>query len=303
VRTVFLGTSDFAVAVLERLAAGEHRPELVVTRPDRPKGRGRRVAPPPAAEAARRLGIDVIQPASVNDEQARGRIAEAAPDVVAIASYGGLIKEPLLSDYEMINVHPSLLPRWRGAAPIERAIMAGDAATGVTIMRPTAELDAGPMALQAVEPVSDDDDYGSLSARLAELGAGLLVRALDERPALEDQPPEGVTYADKLEASDRRLDPSRPAAELERRVRALTPHVGAYVELPGGDRLGVRRATVAAGDGGPAPGEVSGLDGRLLYGAADAPLELHEVQPAGRRAMDASSYLRGHAVQPTGQRE
>jgi methionyl-tRNA formyltransferase len=302
VRTVFVGTSDFAVAVLERLAAGEHRPQLVVTRPDRPRGRGRRLGPPPAAEAARRLGIDLIQPASVNDEKARERIAAAAPDVVAIASYGGLIKEPLLSDYEMLNVHPSLLPRWRGAAPIERAIMAGDEATGVTIMRPTAELDAGPMALQAPEPVAPDDDYGSLSARLAELGGELLVRALDSRPAFEDQPTEGVTYADKIEPADRWLDPARPAAELERRVRALTPHVGAYLELPDGERLGVRRAATADG-GGPAPGEVSEREGRLLYGAADGPLELYEVQPSGKRAMDASSYLRGHAVQPTGQRE
>ena len=301
-RTVFLGTSDFAVAVLERLAAGEHRPQLVVTRPDSPRGRGRRLAPPPAAEAARRLGIDLIQPASVNDEKARERIAAAAPDVVAIASYGGLIKEPLLSDYEMLNVHPSLLPRWRGAAPIERAIMAGDEATGVTIMRPTAELDAGPIALQAPEPVAPDDDYGSLSARLAELGGELLVRALDSPLALEDQPLEGVTYADKIEPADRWLDPARPAAELERRVRALTPHVGAYLELPDGERLGVRRAAAATG-GGLAPGEVSAREGRLLYGAADGPLELYEVQPAGKRPMDASSYLRGHAVQPTGQRE
>jgi methionyl-tRNA formyltransferase len=302
VRTVLLGTSDFAVAVLERLAAGEHRPQLVVTRPDRPSGRGRRVAPPPAAEAARRLGIELIQPGSVNDEEARERIAASAPEVVLIAAYGGLIKEPLLSDYEMLNVHPSLLPRWRGAAPIERAIMAGDEDTGVTIMRPIAELDAGPIALQAREPIAPDDDYGSLSARLAELGGELLVRALDERPPLEDQPPEGVTYAAKIEPADRRLDPSRPASELERRVRALTPHVGAFVELPDRERLGVRRAAAARVEG-PPPGELSAREGHLLYGAADGPLELHEVQPAGKRAMDASSYLRGHAVQPTGQRE
>jgi methionyl-tRNA formyltransferase len=302
VRTAFLGTSDFAVAVLERLAAGGHRPRLVVTRPDRPRGRGRRLAPPPAAEAARRLGIELIQPGSVNDEDARERIAAANPEVVAIAAYGGLIKEPLLSDYEMLNVHPSLLPRWRGAAPIERAIMAGDEDTGVTIMRPTAELDAGPVALQAREPISPGDDYGSLSARLADLGGELLVRALDERPPFEAQPAEGVTYAAKIEPADRRLDPSRPASELERRVRALTPHLGAYVDLGDGERLGVRRASPSGGEG-PPPGELSAREGRLLYGAADGPLELHEVQPAGKRAMDASSYLRGHAVQPTGQRE
>ena len=293
-RAVFLGTSDFAVAVLERLAHSEHRPVLVVTRPDRPRGRGRRVAPPPAAEAARRLGIDVIQPASVNDEEARERIAVAAPEAVAIAAYGGLIKEPLLSEYEMLNVHPSLLPRWRGAAPIERALIAGDEVTGVSIMRPTADLDAGPVYLQSEERIRPDDDFGSLSWRLAALGGELLVRALDTQPAPEAQPEEDVTYAEKIEAGDRRLDPGRPVAELERRVRALTPHVGTYVELPGGERLGVRRATVA--DGGATSGELAARDGRLLYGADDGALELLEVQPAGKRAMDGASYLRGHAV-------
>jgi methionyl-tRNA formyltransferase len=302
VRVVFLGTSAFAVAVLERLAAGDHRPVLVVTRPDRPRGRGRRLAPPPAAEAAERLGAELTQPASVNDEEARERIAAASPDVVAIAAYGGLIKEPLLSDYEMLNVHPSLLPRWRGAAPIERSIMAGDELTGVTIMRPTVELDAGPLALQVEEPIRPDDDYGSLSLRLADRGGELLVRVLDERPPLQEQDAQGVTYAEKIEPADRRLEPSRPAAELERRVRALTPHVGAYLELPGGERLGVRRAAVAR-DAQARPGDLADREGSLLYGTADGALELLEVQPAGKRSMDAASYLRGHAVQPTGPRE
>jgi methionyl-tRNA formyltransferase len=302
VRVVFLGTSAFAVAVHARLAAGDHRPVLVVTRPDRPRGRGRRLAPPPAAEAAERLGAELTQPASVNDEEARERIAAASPDVVAIAAYGGLIKEPLLSDYEMLNVHPSLLPRWRGAAPIERSIMAGDELTGVTIMRPTVELDAGPLALQVEEPIRPDDDYGSLSLRLADRGGELLVRVLDERPPLQEQDAQGVTYAEKIEPADRRLEPSRPAAELERCVRALTPHVGAYLELPGGERLGVRRAAVAR-DAQARPGDLADREGSLHYGTADGALELLEVQPAGKRSMDAASYLRGHAVQPTGPRE
>jgi methionyl-tRNA formyltransferase len=302
VRTVFLGTSDFAVAVLDRLARSEHRPALVVTRPDRPRGRGRKLAPPPAAAAARELGIELIQPASVNDAESLERIAAADPEAVAIAEYGGLIKEPLLSSYEMVNVHPSLLPRWRGAAPIERALMAGDATTGVSIMRPTAELDAGPVFIQAEEPVAPDDDYGSLSARLARLGGDLLVKALDERPEPREQPVEGATYADKIDGGDRRLDPGRPAAELERLVRALTPHVGAYVELADDDRLGVRRASLG-GPAGPEPGVLAERDGALLYGAADGALELLEVQPAGKRPMGAAAYLRGYAVQPTGQRQ
>jgi methionyl-tRNA formyltransferase len=294
VRTVFLGTSEFAVAVLHRLADSDHRPALVVTRPDRPRGRGQRVSPPPAAEAAWELGLELIQPESVNTEEARDRIAAAAPEVVAIAAYGGLIKEPLLSSYEMLNVHPSLLPRWRGAAPIERAIEAGDPITGVSIMRPTAELDAGPVCLQREEPVRPDDDYGTLSARLASLGGELLVEALDSRPECKEQPREEATYADKVEANDRRLDPTLPARELERRVRALHPHVGAYLELHDRARLGVRRARAA--ENGPEAGALEGGDGRLLLGTADGALELLEVHPAGGRAMDAAAYLRGHAL-------
>jgi methionyl-tRNA formyltransferase len=290
-RPVFLGTSDFAAAVLERLADSSHRPVLVVTRPDRPRGRGRRLAPPPVAETARALGIDLYQPESVNDDGARERVAAANPDVVCVCAFGALIKEPLLSDYEMLNVHPSLLPRWRGAAPIERAIIAGDPETGVSIMRLTAGLDSGPVCLQASEPIGPTDTYGTLAARLQRIGGELLVRALDERPPFHEQNEEGATYAQKLESEDRRLDPTRPAAELDRIVRALTPHVGAYVELEDGTRLGVREAKVT-GDG-PPPGKVA-LDGaRPVLGCADGALELVLVQPPGRRAMAGEDYLRG----------
>ena len=144
-QTVFLGTSEFAAAVLRRLAESPYRPELVVTRPDRPRGRGRKLSAPPVADTARELGIDLDQPASVNDDSARARIARARPGVVCVCAFGALIKDPLLSEYEMLNVHPSLLPRWRGAAPIERAMIAGDERTGVSIMRVTAGLDSGPV--------------------------------------------------------------------------------------------------------------------------------------------------------------
>jgi methionyl-tRNA formyltransferase len=264
---------------------------LVVTRPDRPRGRGRHLSPPPVAEAARALGIELFQPASVNDDDARASIAAAHPDVVCVCAFGALIKEPLLSDYEMLNVHPSLLPRWRGAAPIERAIMAGDAETGVSIMRVTAGLDSGPVCLQAAEPIETTDTYGTLSARLERIGGELLVRALDERPPFREQAEEGATYAQKLEPGDRRLDPDRPASELDRVVRALTPHVGAYVELADGERLGVKEVAVVP-DGPPA-GTLS-LDGpRPVLGCAVGALELLVVQPAGRRAMAGEDYLRG----------
>jgi methionyl-tRNA formyltransferase len=275
-RTVYLGTSAFAAAILERLADSPHRPALVVTRPDAPKGRGRAVGPPPVAKRARELGLEVDQPASVNEDAARERIAAARPDVVVVCAFGALIKDPLLSEHEILNVHPSLLPRWRGAAPVERAIMAGDRETGVSIMRLTAGLDAGPVCLAATEPIRPDDTYGTLAERLQALGADLLVRALDERPPFAEQDEEGVTYAEKIGPQDRTLDLARPADANERIVRALTPHIGARIELPGGALLGVRAARATP-------------DGRL---------ELLEVQPAGGRPMAYADYVRGHGAVP-----
>jgi methionyl-tRNA formyltransferase len=189
----------------------------------------------------------------------------------------------------MLNVHPSLLPRWRGAAPIERAIMAGDAQTGVTIMRPTAELDAGPMFLQEPERIGPDDDYSTLAARLERLGGDLLVDALNRQPPFVEQPDEGVTIADKIGPEDRVLDPSRPAAELERQVRAYAPWPGSWLETPVG-RVVVLEASVD-----PAPGAagrlVAGDDLRL--GTSDGWLVLDRVQPAGKRPMDGASFIRG----------
>ena len=292
-RTVYFGTSDFAVTVLEHLAQSRWRPELVITRPDRPKGRGRKLSPPPVAAAARDFGIAVDQPDSVNSEEARARIAALKPDAMLICAFGALIKEPLLSDYEWLNVHPSLLPRWRGAAPVERAIDAGDERTGVSIMRPTAEMDAGPVCLQREEPITADDNYGTLAPRLAFVGGELLVHALDTQPPFEEQPADGVTIADKITAEDRRLDPERAPVELERRVRALSPHIGAWVDLPGGERMGVLRARAV--DDRVEAGRLDARDGRLLYGCADGALELLEVKPPGGRAMDAGAWLRGHS--------
>jgi methionyl-tRNA formyltransferase len=298
-RTVYLGTSDFAATVLDRLAMSAHRPQLVVTRPDARRGRGRKLTAPPVADTARLLGIEVFQPEDVNSEEARARIAATEPEVVTICAYGALIKEPLLSDYDLLNVHPSLLPRWRGAAPVERAIEAGDEETGVSIMRPSAEFDAGPVGVQRAEPIRPDDNYGSLAPRLAALGGELLVEALDLRPSFRDQPDTGVTYAEKIGPEDRRLDPGLSADLLERRVRALTPHIGAYVELPWDERLGVTRAALAPG-GGPPPGELAISDGRVLYGAASGALDLQKVHPAGRRPMDADAWIRGYAERLAG---
>jgi methionyl-tRNA formyltransferase len=297
-RTVFLGTSEFAAAVLERLAVSDHPPVLVLSRPDRPRGRGRRLAAPPVAERARALGIALEQPERVNEPPVISRIAAARPDLLVVCAFGALIKEPLLTAQEIINVHPSLLPRWRGAAPIERAIMAGDERTGVSIMSLTAGLDSGPVCLTAAEPIASQDTYGSLATRLRQIGGELLVRTLDlvaagRPPAFVEQEETGVTYAEKIGPEDRLLDPARPAVELERVVRALHPHIGARVALSDQTLMGVHRARVAADM--TAPGMLTAIDGRLLYGSSDGALELLEVQPPGGRPMDVAAYLRGHA--------
>jgi len=298
VRIAYLGTSEFAAAVLRRLAASPHAPALVITPPDRRRGRGRRELPPPAAEAAAALGLKLLQAGNVNEEAALERIRAAAPEALVVCAFGQLIREPLLSEFEILNVHPSLLPRWRGAAPIERAIIAGDERTGVCIMRLTAGLDSGPVALREEVPIGPEDDFAALSATLAERGGELLVRALDLLAAgeleLAEQGEDGVTYAEKIDPAERRLDPSRPASELARVVRALTPHVGAYLELVGGGRLGVRRAGALAA--GPGPGEVREEGGALLVGCAEGALRLEQVQPPGGKPMPADAYLRGHPL-------
>jgi methionyl-tRNA formyltransferase len=321
VRTVFLGTSEFAAAVLTGLAAagGAHRPRLVLTRPDRPAGRGRRLNSPPVAEVARELGLELAQPENVNDACSRELIAAAGPRVVVVCAFGALIREPLLREYELLNVHPSLLPRWRGAAPIERAIMAGDAETGVSIMRVTAGLDSGPVCAAVAEPIGADDSYGTLTSRLERLGAALLADALDRldagRPlSFVAQDEHSATYAEKIGPVDRLLDPARPAVELERVVRALHPHIGARVALADGTWLRVHRAAlVSADDSAPtaadapaAPADaphdprsavgvyVSGE--RLLLACSPGTLELLSVQPPGGRPMDAGAFLRGHGL-------
>ena len=297
-RTAYLGTSDFAATVLRRLSADGEAPGLVVTPPDSRQGRGRKLAPPPLAETARELGLELHQTPSVNEPESRRALAEFDPEVVIVCAFGQLIKEPLLSEHELLNVHPSLLPRWRGAAPIERAMMAGDEVTGTTIMRVTAGLDSGPVALAERSPIGSEDYFDDVSARLAELSGTLLVRALELKQAgdlaFTQQDEAEATYADKITAEERRLDPSRSAAELVWKVRALNPHIGTYVELEGGARLGVRRAHAA--EDGPGKGRIAEGDGVLLLGTVDSALALEQVQPPGKRAMSAAEFVRGHPI-------
>jgi methionyl-tRNA formyltransferase len=254
-------TAPFGADVLERLAA-EHDVTALLTRPDAPRGRGRRLAPPPAKVAALRHGIPVLQPERLDAEVALDA------DTIVVAAYGLLIPESLLTCGLWLNVHPSLLPRWRGAAPVERAIIAGDAETGITIHQTVKELDAGPIAAQRSFPIAPDDDAGAVFARAAEVAVALLADVLPN-PVFAPQPEDGVTYADKIAAADRELDWSRPAEELHNRVRALSPHIGARGVVEGRPVL-VWRTRVT--------------NGRL---------ELLEVQPEGRRRMTYDEFLRG----------
>ena len=250
--------------MLERLAA-RHEVVTLLTRADAPRGRGRRAAPPPAKVVAEKLQIPVLQPARLGSDVC---IHSHHLDAVVVAAYGLLIPESLLTEPLWLNVHPSLLPRWRGAAPVERAIMAGDPETGVTIHRTVKELDAGPIAAQQAFPIPSDDDAGAVFARAAEVAADLLDEVLPN-PTFVAQPENGVTYAEKLTAADRELDLSRPASEVHNRVRALSPHIGARATIDG-RRLIVWRTRV--------------VEGRL---------EVLEVQPEGRRRMTYADFLRG----------
>jgi methionyl-tRNA formyltransferase len=256
-------TAPFGADVLERLAA-RHTIASLLTRPDAPAGRGRKHVPPPAKETAERLGIRVLQP-----ERPVRRLDLGAATVVVVA-YGLLIPEAVLEERLWLNVHPSLLPRWRGAAPVERALMAGDEETGVTIHRTVKELDAGPIAAQEPFPIAPEDDAGAVYSRAAELAAELLGDVLEAQPHFRPQPEEGVTYADKITPRDRELDLSRPASGLVNVVRALAPHIGARAELHG-RQVTVWRARV-------------GEDGSF---------EPLEVQPDGGRRMEYAAWLRG----------
>jgi methionyl-tRNA formyltransferase len=261
-RIAVAATAPFGADVLERLAA-EHDVALLLTRPDKPRGRGRKLAPTAAKEVAERLGIAVAQPARLDED------VEIPVDTVVVAAYGLLIPEALLGRALWLNVHPSLLPRWRGAAPVERALMAGDARTGVTIHRTTAELDAGPIAAQEAFDLEPADDAGAVFARAAAIAARLIGDVLPE-PEFTPQSTEGVTYAEKITPADRELDLDRPARELVDRVRALSPHIGARAVIDG-RRLVVWKARAGA----------------------DGSFEPLEVQPEGGKRMAYDAYRRG----------
>jgi methionyl-tRNA formyltransferase len=266
-RIAVAATGPFGAAILEGLAA-RREIELVLTRPDRKQGRGRKKLPSPAKEVAREYELRVEQPERMTEFPGEARI-------VIVADYGALIPDKLLGERLWLNVHPSLLPRWRGAAPVERAIMAGDRETGVTVHRTTAELDAGPIAAQRRFPIGPDDDAGIVYERAARVALELLEEVFTE-PTFTPQPEAGATYAEKITAADRELDWEAPAEENLNRIRALSPHIGAR-GLVDGRRLLVWRARPARPESG------------LVAGG----LELLEVQREGGKRMTAEEYLRG----------
>jgi methionyl-tRNA formyltransferase len=281
-RVAFLGTSAFGADVLRRL---QTEPGIdivaVVTQPDRPSGRGRREQSPPVAAAARELGLHLVQTPSASAEP-------PAADVGAVVAFGQMVRPPLLGAYPLYNLHPSLLPRWRGAAPVERAIMAGDGETGVCVIDLTAELDAGPIHGYARFAIGPADDAAAVRSRALDLGAPLLAAALRGETSGVEQAETGVTYAHKIEPADRRIDWAGRAVDAANLVRALSPHIGARCELDG-EPVTVWRAHAEAGDGG-GPGTVSPP---LRVACGEGVLELLDVQAAGRRRMPATDYLRG----------
>jgi methionyl-tRNA formyltransferase len=298
VRLVFLGSPPFATPVLAGLIASPFRPLAVVTQPARGSGRGRKLAPSAVAELARLSGIELFEPETLRDPAVLAHLGALEPDVFLVVSYGEILRQELLAIPREValNVHPSLLPRHRGATPIQAALLAGDEETGVTIQRVALELDAGDVLAARATPIRPGETAGELAERLAELSTGLVLEALAAVEAgtarYTPQDPARATFCRKLEKEHGRLDWTRPATELERHVRAMNPWPGAATKLPGGADLLVWRARIAAAPAA-APGTVVEAGQRWIVAAGTGALELVEVQAAGKRALPAAEFLRG----------
>ena len=296
-RIAFMGTPEFALPALAALVEAGHEIVCVYTQPPRPAGRGRMARATPVHAVAAMNDIAVRHPESLRDAEAQAEFAALDLDLAVVVAYGLILPKPILDAPRLgcLNIHASLLPLWRGAAPIQRAILAGDRETGITIMRMDEGLDTGPILLQERVPIGPDADAAELHDALAVLGARMIVDALErlETGVLTEtpQPDEGITYAAKIDKAETRIDWSRPAAELARQVNAFSPFPGAWFEL-GGERIKVLSAEARTGEG--MPGTV--LDGRLTVACGDGALRILGLQPAGKTAMAAESFLRGRAV-------
>ena len=298
-KLAFLGTPDFAVPTLARLIEAGHEIATVYAQPARPRDRGQKVSATPVQSFAERHGLPVRTPKSLKTEEETRVFQDLHLDAAVVAAYGLILPKPILEapKFGCLNLHPSLLPRWRGAAPIPRALLAGDATTGVTIMLVDEGLDSGPILLQEEIPIRDDDTAGSLEGRLAELGAEWMGKALEGlasgRITPQPQAEADVSYAEKLSPAEGEMDWRLPAVELERRVRAFDPWPGAWCELKG-TRIRVRKVEVVGQASAKPPGTV--LDDRLTIATGDGAIRILELQRAGRTALATDAFLRGHAI-------
>ena len=297
VRTVFMGSPEFSIPALHGLAQ-RFQVVGVVTQPDRPAGRGRVLTPPPVKLLAQELNLPVIQPRRLREPQAMEQLHEWAPDLIVVAAFGQILRPEVLDlpRYGCVNVHASLLPRWRGAAPVQAAILAGDAETGITIMRMDSGVDTGPLLSQRALPILLEDTAGSLGERLSRLGGDLLLETLPRYLSgeIQPQPQEeaGATYAAMLKKEDGRLDFSQPAEQLERHVRAFNPWPGAFMEWQG-QPLKIHQASAVSASQWNAPGSRCSYAGLPAVGTGRGLLVLELVQPAGKRAISGVDFLRG----------
>ena len=290
-RIIFMGTPDFSVPVLDALVEAGHDIAAVYCQPPRPAGRGKKDRPTPVHARAEALGLEVRHPVSLKGADAQQALADLQADIAVVVAYGLILPQVVLDAprHGCLNIHASLLPRWRGAAPIHRAIMAGDAETGICIMQMEAGLDTGPVLLRQTTPIGAEETTAGLHDRLSVMGAALIVEALARLPELapEVQPEEGVTYAHKIDKAEARVDWSAPAAEVDRKIRGLSPFPGAWCEM-NGVRVKLLASRLIEGTG--APGAV--LDG-LTIACGDGAVAVQKAQRPGKRAMESEEFLRG----------
>ena len=301
-KLIFAGTPEFAARALAALLASRHRIVLVLTQPDRPAGRGMKTSASPVKRLAQENRVPVAQPATLKDTETQQLLRAVGADLMVVAAYGLILPTAVLDIPRLgaINIHASLLPRWRGAAPIPRALLAGDPETGISIIKLDTGLDTGPVLLRHAIAIEDEDDAGSLHDRLAERGAKLVVEALalleEGRLEATPQPAHGATYAPKLDKSEARIDWARPAVEIGRKIRAFNPFPGALARLAGED-VKIWRAQLAKADG--APGEILAAgDQGILVACGRGSVQILELQRAGARRLAAGDFLRGQRLNP-----
>lgn len=296
-KLIFAGTPEFAAQALSAIVAAGHDVALVLTQPDRPAGRGMALQPSAVKKVALEHGIEVFQPLTLKNDEAQAKIAAIGAEVMVVAAYGLILPQVVLDmpRFGCINIHASLLPRWRGAAPIQRALLAGDEATGVCIMQMEAGLDTGPVLLRGEFPIAASDTTATLHDRLASLGAQLVVQALDKLPLpAEPQPADGVTYAHKIEKAEAAIDWAKSAAELDRHIRAFNPFPGAQAQF-GGQTVKLWQATPVVGKG--EIGAVLAVDRQqVVVACGEGALAVTELQKAGGKRLPVQQFLAGHPL-------